>query len=272
MVDTATRLPPARHGGPVARSHRVQSVARVDRGEAGRVLRELRAHDFVFTVLDAEQRGPYRALRMQGGGFLTAHRPYPTMWVRLWFADASGAGHQRAFTLVDADAATDTFWLEFAPHEGAAARWAAAAAPGDRIEASLYGSEPPAPDAGVQRHLLVGDLTSLPAINSLLDSFGPAPATVLLASASASAADAEARIRVRAGDAVRWLPRHTLVDAVDAALADTPAHELYAWAALDAATTRAVARQLKDAGVPRASMHALGYWCADDPAAPDADR
>lgn len=225
------------------------------------MLRELRAQDFVFTVLETERRGPYRRLRMQGGGFLVTHRPYPTMWVRLWFADFSGAGHQRAFTLVDADASTDTFWLEFAPHEGAATAWAESAAPGDRIEASLYGSEPPIPAACVQRHLLVGDLTSLPAINALLDSFGSAPATVLLA--AASDADVVAPVRLRAGDALRWVPREAMLDAVDVALAETPACQLYAWAALEAATTRAVARRLKDAGVRREAMYTLGYWCAE---------
>ena len=44
-------------------------------------------------------------IRFSGNGFLRTHAPYPTMWVRLWFADRSGtgAGHQRAYTLVDPD-------------------------------------------------------------------------------------------------------------------------------------------------------------------------
>lgn len=259
-------------------------LRRVNRGEAGRVLRNLRAQDFIFTVLETQQVSrSYIRLKLSGNGFLRHHRPYPTMWVRLWFADPDdhGAGHQRAYTLVDPDAETDTFWLEFALHDGVAARWALAATPGQQIEASLYGSEPSLPGCNdVDTHVLVGDLASLPAINSLLDAISPAPAVVLLEWVHES--DRELPVRLRTGDRVRWIKRESdgraLLNAVTdelQALADAGARigpegranllatgcsRIFAWGACDTVTTRQLTNQLRAAGLRRDCIKTLGYW------------
>ena len=259
-------------------------LRRVERGEAGRVLRELRAQDFVFTVIETERvNATYVRLRCAGNGFLTTHPPYPTMWVRLWFADpdASGAGHQRAYTLVDPDVETDTFWLEFAVHDGAAARWACDARVGDQIEASLYGSEPALPSCDdVDRHVLVGDVASLPAVNSLLDAFSPAPTTVVLEWVHPE--DRGLPVRLRDGDSLRWVRRErdggALLDAVRAELSalDAPVEapggrtsllvtqatcpRIFAWGACDTVTTRALTKLLRSAGLRKDCIKTLGYW------------
>lgn len=242
----------------------------VERGEAGRVLRELRAQDFVFTVLDARPVTPgYHRIRCAGNGFLRTHAPYPTMWVRLWFFDPADAtsGHQRAYTLVDSDVTNDTFTLEFAIHDGAAARWAQQARPGDRIEASLYGSEPTLPRRDdVDRHLLVGDPASLPAVNSLLDALSPAPTTVLLEWVRDD--DRTLPVRLRDGDTLRWIERvddgagmvRAVEDELAALLAAHPPERLFAWGACDTVTTRTLTKRLRGAAIPRESVKTLGYW------------
>lgn len=247
------------------------ALQRVSRGEAGRVLRELRAEDFVFTVLETQAVSPtYRRIRCAANGFLQRYTPYPTMWVRLWFVDDSpdGAGHQRAFTLVDPDVHSDTFWLEFAIHDGAASRWALEARPGDAIEASLYGSEPTLPARHeIDHHLLAGDPASLPAINSLLDALSDPPATIVLEWANAQ--DQHLPVRSRPGDTVRWVRRDG--DAMQTAVrteltrlaGTTPDGEqprLFAWAACDTVTTRALTRDFKAAGLARENIKTLGYW------------
>ena len=267
-----------------------RTLLRVERGEAGRVLRELRAQDFVFTVLEREQPSSRLVrIRFSGNGFLRTHAPYPTMWVRLWFADRSGtgAGHQRAYTLVDPDVPTDTFWLEFAIHDGSATAWALGAQPGDQVEASLYGSEPSLPGCDdVDHHLLVGDPASLPAINSLLDALSPAPTTVVLEWTHPD--DRALPVRLRDGDALRWVRRErdggALLDAVDEVLADlsqlddpalgrtcrgdrpnllaVPADcpRVFAWGACDTVTTRALTKKLRAAGLAKNCVKTLGYW------------
>lgn len=262
----------------------VRALRRVDRGEAGKVLRELRAQDFVFTVLESERvNDTYQRIRCHGNGFLRTHAPYPTMWVRLWFTDptGSGAGHQRAYTLVDPDVETDTFWLEFALHDGAAARWACAAQAGDQIEASLYGSEPTLPKCDdVDRHLFVGDTASLPAINSLLDAVSSAPTTVVLEWVTPE--DRALPVRLREGDSLRWVRRtgggQGLLDAVADELSslsnpvsasggrpnllvtESNCPRVFAWGACDTVTTRALTKMLRAAGLRKDCIKTLGYW------------
>lgn len=70
---------------------------------------------------------------------------YPTYWLRLWFMTPAGKCHQRGYTLVDPDPASDTAWIEFCLHPGVASDWARAAQPGDRIDATVLNSRPPSP-------------------------------------------------------------------------------------------------------------------------------
>jgi NADPH-dependent ferric siderophore reductase len=235
------------------------------RGWEGAVLRLMRAKDFTLTVTGAEDVTPhYRRVHLTDGGLLAATGVHPTMWVRLWFTNA-GKPHQRAYTLVDPDPAAGTFSLEFALHEGAASDWARAARPGDTIEATVQGTgfEQPAP---APSHVLaVGDPASLPAINSLLDALGSAPATVWFEGGG----DALPFRADPARHEIRHVPREDagagLVERVKAELPEllraTP--HPYVWIACDTRTTRALATYVrKELGAPKERTHALGYWRA----------
>ncbi|MFF8937806.1 siderophore-interacting protein [Streptomyces paradoxus] len=235
------------------------------RGWEGAVLRLLRGKDFEFTVTDVEDVTPdYRRLRFTDGGLLAATGVHPTMWVRLWF-DNAGKPHQRAYTLVDPDAEAGTFGLEFALHEGCASDWARAAKPGDTIEATVQGTGFEHPSPAPSHVFAVGDPASLPAINSLLDALGSAPATVWF-----EGGDDDLPFRTDPDrHELRKVPRQDsgthLVDRVKSELPgllrDTA--DPYVWIACDTATTRALGAYVrKELGLPKQRVQALGYWRA----------
>lgn len=235
-------------------------------GWEGAVLKLLRAKDFVLTVTGAEDvTEHYRRVHLTDGGMLTETGIHPTMWVRLWF-DNAGKPHQRAYTLVDPDPAAGTFSLEFALHEGCASDWARAAKPGDTIEATVHGTGFQRPRPEPSHVFAIGDPASLPALNSLLDELGSAPATVWFESALD---DLPFRTDPSRHD-VRPVPRQDsgahLVAEVKQSLPDLlkASPEPYVWIACDTATTRTLSSYVrKELGVPKQRVHALGYWRAD---------
>ena len=235
------------------------------RGWEGAVLKLMRGKDFEFTVTDVEDVTPdYRRLRFSDGGLLAATGVHPTMWVRLWF-DNAGKPHQRAYTLVDPDAEAGTFGLEFALHEGCASDWARAAKPGDTIEATVQGTGFDHPDPAPSHVFAVGDPASLPAINSLLDALGSAPATVWF-----EGGDDDLPFRTDPDrHELRKVPRRDSgAHLVDRVKSDLPGlldatSEPYVWIACDTVTTRALTAYVrKELGLPRQRVHALGYWRA----------
>ncbi|MGA5202942.1 siderophore-interacting protein [Streptomyces variegatus] len=235
------------------------------RGWEGAVLRLMRGKDFEFTVTDVEDVTPdYRRLRFTDGGLLAATGVHPTMWVRLWF-DNAGKPHQRAYTLVDPDAEAGTFGLEFALHEGCASDWARAAKPGDAIEATVQGTGFEHPSPAPSHVFAVGDPASLPAINSLLDALGSAPATVWF-----EGGDDDLPFRTDpARHELRKVPRRDSgAHLVDRVRSDLPGllqgtADPYVWIACDTVTTRTLASYVrKELGLPKQRVHALGYWRA----------
>ncbi|CCK29055.1 hypothetical protein BN159_4676 [Streptomyces davaonensis JCM 4913] len=228
-------------------------------GWQGTVLKLMGAKDFEFTVTGAEDvSSEYRRLHLTDGGMLAATGVHPTMWVRLWF-DNSGKPHQRAYTLVDPDPKAGTFSLEFALHEGVASDWARAAKAGNTIEATVQGTGFQRPRPEPSHVFAMADPASLPALNSLLEELGSAPATVWFEGEldglpfRGSSAD------------VRTVPRHGLVDAVRADLPDLlkGTENPYVWIACDTLTTRTLSAYVrKELAVAKDRMHALGYWRA----------
>ncbi|GAA3909761.1 siderophore-interacting protein [Streptomyces gulbargensis] len=238
----------------------------VGHGWQGAVLKLMRGKDFTFTVTGAEQvTEDYRRVHCADGGLLAAAAVHPTMWVRLWFDDG-GKPHQRAYTLVDPDPEAGTFSLEFALHEGVAARWARTCAPGDTVDATLQGTGFELPEPPPSRLLLVGDAASLPAVNSLLDALPDVPATIWFETRHAS--DTELPFRTDPGrHDLRTVPRDDagagLVARVKAELPALAGPGTYLWIACDTATTRTLSSYArKELAFPKERLHALGYWRA----------
>jgi NADPH-dependent ferric siderophore reductase len=225
------------------------------RGWQGAVLKLMRAGDYRITVTSRREISPrYLRLSFDDGGMLGNHSVHPTMWIRIWFAD----GHQRGYTLVDPDTAAGTFDIEFALHEGCASDWARTAEPGDTVEATVMGSKFAIPQPAPGGYVIVGDTASLPAINSLLDAIGDAPAQVFL---EACCDDDKCLPVVR--EDVTWVDRKNgggeLLETVRSAAFDAGDH--FGWVACDTRTTRSVAKVLReDFGIPKKSIKAQAYW------------
>jgi NADPH-dependent ferric siderophore reductase len=191
---------------------------------------------------------------------LKRHCVHPTMWIRLWFPNGDKL-HQRGYTLVDPDPQTDTFDIEFALHDGVASHWARAARPGDTIDATVLGSRFALPEPRPAGYVIVGDSASLPAINSLLNSIGDAPARVFLEAGH----DDDRDLPVARGADITWVDRknagEALLEAVQSAAFDADDH--FGWVACDSRTTRSVVKVLReDFGIPRKSVKAQAYWVA----------
>ncbi|HZU49001.1 MAG TPA: siderophore-interacting protein, partial [Mycobacterium sp.] len=153
---------------------------KVTRGWQGAVLKLWRPGEYRLTVTGRREISPhYLRLSFDAGGLLADNSLHPTMWVRLWFPGGNKL-HQRGYTLVNPDPGADTVDIEFALHDGIASQWAREAQPGDTIEATVLGSKFALPEPRPTGYVIVGDTASLPAINSLLDAIGEAPARVFL--------------------------------------------------------------------------------------------
>lgn len=238
----------------------------------GVVLKVMGAKDFTLHVTGRQEITPdFLRIHVRDGGLLSSVGLHPTLWIRLWFDDA-GKGHQRAYTVVNADPVAGTFSMDFAMHDGLAADWARSVQPGTTIEATVQGSAFAFPDAAPRRIWVVGDPASLPAINSLLDERNAvlgtaAPVTAWLEYQH----DADPSIEVRAStsDVATWVPRKrdgdALVEEVVLALtADTvSAADDFFWIACEASSTRAIVKHLRKVlGVDKHRIDALGYWRA----------
>ncbi|MCY0941194.1 siderophore-interacting protein [Streptomyces antarcticus] len=245
----------------------------VGKGWEGVVLKLLRGKDFTFTVTGAQDvTADYRRVHFTDGGLLAAvgESLHPTMWVRVWFEGAARP-HQRAYTLVDPDPRAGTFSFEFALHDGVASAWARTAAPGDTIDATVQGTGFTTPAPAPERLLVIGDPASLPAVNSLLDSFPRTPATIWFETQHASDADLPVRLDP-ARHEIRRVPRDgtALADRVRAELPELVGDpsSAYVWLACDTATTRTLTSYLrKELGLPKQRVNGLGYWRAGAEAA-----
>ena len=238
----------------------------LSRGWQGRVLKIMGADDYTFTVTSTEKvTDEYVRLGYTGGGFLAARPVHPTMWVRLWFEN-DGKLHQRGYTLVDADVAADTFFIEFAMHEGPSAQWALAAQVGDEIVATFMGSKFAYPDPAPQGVLIAGDSASLPAINSLLEAIDQssnpsAAATIWFEVAHES--ERTLPVKLRPQDTLHYIDRvdgsADLIAAIKAAAFDASGH--FGWVATESSATRAIAGIFRgDFKLGRKGVKSMAYW------------
>ncbi|MCF8586911.1 siderophore-interacting protein [Gordonia liuliyuniae] len=229
------------------------------KGFSGLVLKAMGGSDYVLTVTSTQKiTDEYVRLGFTGGGLLADHPIHPTQWVRLWIPDGDDVA-QRGYTLCDPNADADTFDVEFAIHNGPAARWALAAEPGDEIAATVMGSKFEIPTVTPSEYLIFGDTASLPAINSLLDAIGGVPARVWIEWQYPS--DQSLPLRATPTTDVTWVERvndgQLLREAADQL---TPAPGAFAWVACDAMTTRSVTKSLRGHGIDKASIKGRAYW------------
>ena len=127
-------------------------------------------------------------------------------------------------------------------------------------QATVLGSKFAIPDPPPSGYVIVGDTASLPAINSLLQSIGDAPARDFLQ----ACCDDDKCLPVARPD-VTWVDHKedcdSLLEAVRSAAFDAGDH--FGWVACNTRTTRSVAKALReDFGIPKKSIKAQAYWMA----------
>ncbi|TSE01424.1 siderophore-interacting protein [Skermania sp. ID1734] len=231
------------------------------RGLQGALLKAFGANDYQLTVTGKRAiTDNYIRLSFNAGGLLDDRPIHPTMWIRMWFPNGSKL-HQRGYTLVDPDRAADTFDVEFAIHDGNAARWALAAQPGDTITASVLGTNFELPETAPKGYLIVGDTASIPAINSLLGAIGDVPARVWVEWVHSS--DRSIPLAQTAHTDVVWVQRGADGASLVAAVADAAfdAHDHFGFVACDFKTTRAVTSLLRHRfRLNRKAIKSQAYW------------
>jgi NADPH-dependent ferric siderophore reductase len=165
---------------------------------------------------------------------------------------------RRDYTPRAFDTAARELTIEFALHgDGPAARWAAQAAPGQRIGvAGPRGSFIVPLD--FDWHLLAGDDTALPAIARRLEEL-PSGARAIVVVQVADVADRRA-LRSDAAVDLQWVANDAELLAAVRALR-LPPGDGYAWCAGEAAAMAALRRVLVDEkGHDRQAIRAAAYW------------
>jgi NADPH-dependent ferric siderophore reductase len=172
--------------------------------------------------------------------------------------EADGQSVRRDYTPRHHDAAARELTLEFDLHSnGPAARWAAAAQPGQRVAiAGPRGSFVIAADH--DWHLLAGDETALPAIARRLEEL-PAGTSAIVVLQVADAADRR-ELRSAARLQLQWVDDSPALIAAVRALALPPGAG-YAWCAGEASAMAALRRVLvEEKGHDRHAIRAAAYW------------
>ncbi|MEV7090104.1 siderophore-interacting protein [Streptomyces sp. NPDC093085] len=193
-------------------------------------------------------------------------------WYGDWRAlDPAVRGIMRTYTVRELRHAPDELVIDFALHgadgsaSGPASRWAASAAPGDRIsvlgpvveENAGYDFRPP---EGTEWILLTADESALPAVASILETL-PAGTPARIWIEVHDAADRQ-ELRTAADADITWLVHGTSPATPDAIRAAAlPEGTPYAWVAGEASTVKAVRRHLVgERGFDRRAVKFSGYW------------
>lgn len=240
-------------------------------GINGAILKLLRAGDFdLQTTAVAEVAGSMVRVGFRCPALFDARVLYPGFWLRLWFPDPGNPGraHQRGYTVINADPEAGTFDIDFLVHEpaGPASTWAQAAEPGEHLVATLYGTAPYAPAPG-GRHVLVGDLSSLPAVReltaTLLRGGKDAAVSVHLALLPAEAGRERPELDGLEGAEVTWTVDQGGGEGLVAAAATDLSRASSVWIAGASSRVRTVKSQVRrNTGLAKDDVQALAYWAA----------
>ena len=165
---------------------------------------------------------------------------------------------RRDYTPRSYDNAARELVIEFALHgEGAAAEWAAHAAPGHTLEIGGPKGSLIVP-LDYDWHLLAGDETAFPAVARRLEQL-PAGAKAIVILKASDAADRRV-FATAANVALTWVSSDDQLLAAVRALA-LPEGDGYAWCAGEAACMAALRRELVEVkGHPRQAIRAAAYW------------
>jgi NADPH-dependent ferric siderophore reductase len=183
--------------------------------------------------------------------------------VKILVPAADGTEERRDYTPRRYDTAARTLVIDFALHEaGPITQWAVNARPGDAL--NIAGPRGWAVISNVERWLLIGDETALPAIGRRIEEAG-AGARITSITAITDAAEQQA-FDTKAELTCHWAyrPLHQATDA-SALLAILRSVVIepntFIWVAAEATVTRAIRAHLtEERGYPLSWIKASGYW------------
>ena len=239
-------------------------MANIERG----IMRLMRIANYPVEVVEVRDFSSlYRRIRFSGPELLATLEVSPTLWMRIWAPnERTGDVSQRAYTFVAVDEKAGTFDVDFVLHDipGPAGDWARQAEPGQRVEVAITPAHLTIPRE-VDHWVLAGDLTALPAINSLIEA---APARVRVSAAVEDAhADHHDLLPVsehpqldfswigpaqgdHGGELAAWI-RGLEIDPAD----------VWAWGAGERSLVKAVRSVCKDAwALERGTFFTQAYW------------
>ncbi|WP_457583649.1 siderophore-interacting protein [Ensifer canadensis] len=187
----------------------------------------------------------------------------PDDHVKILVPSADGTEERRDYTPRRYDAAQRTLVLDFALHEaGPITQWAMKARPGDALD--VGGPRGSAVISDVERWLLIGDETALPAIGRRIEE-AAAGARITSIAAVADAGEQQA-FETKAELSCHWAYR-PLHQATDASALLTILRSVviepntFVWVAAEASVTRAIRAHLTgERGYPLSWIKASGYW------------
>ncbi|WP_394937983.1 siderophore-interacting protein [Psychromicrobium sp. YIM B11713] len=219
------------------------------------LLKAYRAADFELEVLSNEAVAEnLRKVRFHCAEFMSRQGLHPGVWLRLWIPGDKGR-YQRGYTAIELNHADDTFAIEFYLHggPGLAQAWAQQASAGDRLSATLYTGKDAFSPGKAPQTLLIGDPTSLPAINEICASI-EGPVTVILEAAN------EADRRLPTATEVKWVAQSPGGIAVIEALGDLRLDHWACFIAAESHTVKQLRRIVLERGASKSLLKARGYW------------
>lgn len=160
--------------------------------------------------------------------------------------------------------------IEFVLHgdEGPASRWAAKAAPGNKIGIAGPGGSDPMLDPDADWYWFAGDLSALPGISALLEQLPAGEkgrAFIEIPDASE-----KRTLRCNADVDIVWLERGNLSAGQNSILLDAvratplPSGRGFAWVAGESSAVISIRTHLRrERGFERAQLYSLPYWKAD---------
>jgi NADPH-dependent ferric siderophore reductase len=218
-------------------------------------------------VRSAERLSP-RFVRVTVGGELSDWpEPGSAAHLKLFLPQAEGETVMRTYTVRAFDRVRGEVAIDVYLHDGngAAARWAATARPGDGLALSGRSRSTFEPTAGATSYLFGGDASALPAIATCVEALpSSAQATVIVA--VADPVDA-LPLRSPAALDVRWV--HEGDDAFADAVGDVETDR--AWIACEATLMRRLRGLLLDSRFDRHTLSTRGYWKRGEENHPDHD-
>ncbi|RKP43433.1 siderophore-interacting protein [Trinickia fusca] len=207
-----------------------------------------------------------RRISVTGEGLAAMKAVLPAQWVKMYVPLMSGGSAGRAYTISALDRGAHRMDIDIALHgdAGPATTWARRVKPGERIEIAgpRGGYEV---DPTTQHYTLIGDVTALPAIASILRHL-PESADV---QAIVEVADVreEQTLRSPARLAMRWLyagrAQPGTTGQMEALVRDVNIDALghRVWIAGEASMVRNVRNHLLfERGLPREAVNATSYW------------